>query len=71
MSTPSSDAPAAAAEADDQLRTHAVLVRLTEDELQELLAQQAELATAERRSVSRAEVLRRRAWGLLPVRGAA
>lgn len=50
-----------------ELRKHGTLLRLNDREEDEILAQAAELTRIERRRVSKAEVIRRRAWGELPV----
>jgi hypothetical protein len=43
------------------------MVRLNEEEDREIIEQAAELMRAERRPVSKAEVLRRRAWNSVQV----
>lgn len=48
-------------------REFSVMLRLTEEEHAELLRQAAEIQVAEARHVTKSEVLRRRAWGTLPI----
>lgn len=66
MSTPSATNKPPEAEAAEERRIHLVQVRLTDSELADVETQQADLRSSEGRSVSRAEIIRRRAWGLLP-----
>lgn len=69
MSTPNADQPVV--DGESQGRRHQVMVRLNDEEIQEVIDQQAELSALEQRSISRAEVVRRRAWGQLSIPGAA